>query len=44
MRNILAEQALNSDMIPLAREYQKPLPDPSSFQCLVELLEVISRS
>ena len=32
MRNFLAEQVLNSDMLLLAMEYQKTLADPTSIQ------------
>ena len=38
MRNHLAEQILNSDMLYLMRQYQKTLSDPSSVEGTVDLL------
>ena len=42
MRNHLAEEVLNSDMLLLFKEYQKHIPNPDSLNAIIEVLEVTS--
>ena len=43
MRNYLAEQVLNNDMVYLITEYQKTLEDPHIVEPLLQLLKVTSK-